>query len=106
MMKKGKLLFMSFLLFFVVLFAAGFYSFNDVQVESTYILNDENIIEKNGEYFLVIDDRELSLPVNLYENINMDQFKEYKIRYVYNRLLNNDGEVVMVKRYGEQPWGK
>lgn len=60
-----------FLLFaFVGLLVAGIYSINNVQVESTYLLEEQNIIEKNGQYYLLIDDRELTLSKNLYEKYN------------------------------------
>lgn len=55
-MSKTRL-FVIFLLFaFVGLFVAGFYSINHVQVESTYLLEEQNIVEKNGQYYLLIDD--------------------------------------------------
>lgn len=105
-MSKTRL-FVMFLLFAIVgLFVAGFYSINHVQVESTYLLKEQNIVEKNGQYYLLIDDRELILSKNFYEKIQLETYNEYKINYVYNRLINNDGEVVKLKRYGEQPWGK
>ncbi|WP_155591509.1 hypothetical protein [Lysinibacillus cavernae] len=105
-MSKSKL-FVIFLLFiFVGLFAAGFYTFNDALIEKTVKIDEQNIVEKNGEYFLLIDERELILSKNFYDKIELEKYNEYKIKYVYNRLKKNDGEVVMLKRYGEQPWGK
>ncbi|MCP1144762.1 hypothetical protein [Lysinibacillus endophyticus] len=89
----------------VAFMGVGFYSFNDVSIEGTFEIEKENIVEKNGEYYLLIDERELVLPKNFYEKIDFDKHNEYKINYVYNRLKNNDGEVVGLRRYGEQPWG-
>lgn len=104
-MSKSKL-FVIFLLFiFVGVFAAGFYTLNDVLIEKTVKIDEQNIIEKNGEYYLLIDERELSLSKNFYDKIELEKYNEYKIKYVYNRLKRNDGDVVMLKRYGEQPWG-
>ena len=90
----------------LTLLGIGFYSINDVSTYGTYKIEKENIVEKNGEYFLLIDERELILPKNLYEKIDFDKHNEYKIEYVYNPLKNKDGEVVALRRFGEQPWGK
>ncbi|MEA0554748.1 hypothetical protein U1P98_09190 [Lysinibacillus irui] len=104
-MSRSKL-FVIFLVFILVgVFAAGFYTFNDALVEKTVKIDEQNIVEKNGEYYLLIDERELILPKKYYDKIELEKYNEYKVKYVYNRL-NNDGEVVMLKRYGEQPWGK
>lgn len=105
-LSKSKV-FVIFLVFiFVGVFAAGFYTFNDALVEKTVKIDEQNIMENNGEYYLLIDERELSLSKNFYDKIELEKYNEYKIKYVYNRLKKNDGEVVMLKRYGEQPWGK
>ncbi|MFS0820035.1 hypothetical protein ABC382_24480 [Lysinibacillus sp. 1P01SD] len=99
-------LFVIFSVFILVgVFAAGFYTFNDALVEKTVKIDEQNIVEKNGEFYLLIDERELILPKKYYDKIELEKYNEYKVKYVYNRL-NNDGEVVMLKRYGEQPWGK
>lgn len=105
-MSKTRLFVMFVLFAFVALFVAGVYSLNNVQVESTYLLDEQNIMEKNGQYYLLIDDRELTLSKKFYEKIQLEKYNEYKINYVYNRLVHNDGEIVKLKRYGEQPWGK
>ena len=105
-MSKSKLFVIFFLFIFVGVFAAGFYTLSDVLIEKTVKINEQNIIEKNGEYYLLLDERELSLSKNFYDKIELEKYNEYKIKYVYNRLKKNDGEVVMLKRYGEQPWGK
>ena len=105
-MSKSKLFVIFFLFIFVGVFAAGFYTLSDVLIEKTVKINEQNIIEKNGEYYLLLDERELSLSKNFYDKIELEKYNEYKIKYVYNLLKKNDGEVVMLKRYGEQPWGK
>ena len=105
-MSKSKLFVIFFLFIFVGVFAAGFYTLSDVLIEKTVKINEQNIIEKKSEYYLLLDERELSLSKNFYDKIELEKYNEYKIKYVYNRLKKNDGEVVMLKRYGEQPWGK
>jgi len=62
--------------------------------------------KKNGERFLLIDERELALSKDFYDKIELEKYDEYKIKYVYNRIKKNDGEVIMLKRYGELPWGQ
>lgn len=105
-LRKSKLFVIFFSLIFIGAFAVGFYTLSDVLIEKTVKIDEQNIIEKNDEYFLLFDERELSLSKNLYDKIELEKYNEYKIKYVYNRLKKNDGEVVMLKRYGEQPWGK
>ena len=105
-MSKSKLFVTLLLFLFVGLFVVGFYSVNNVHIESTYKLDEQNIVKKNGEHYLLIDERELSLSKDFYEKIDLEKYNEYKIKYAYNQLINNDGEVVMLKRYGEQPWCK
>ena len=105
-MSKSKLFVIFFLFIFVGVFAAGFYTLSDVLIEKTVKIDEQSIKEKNGEYYLLIDERELSLSKNFYDKIELEKYNEYKIKYVYNLLKKNDGEVVMLKRYGEQPWGK
>lgn len=102
-MSKSKLFVIFVLFIFVGVFAAGFYTLSDVLIEKTVKIDEQNIIEKNGEYYLLIDERELSLSKNFYDKIELEKYNEYKIKYVYKLLNKNDGEVVMLKRYGEQP---
>jgi len=52
---------------------------------------------------LIIDDRELALSKKYYEKLEIEKYNEYKIKYVYNPLNKSNGEVVALKRYGEQP---
>ncbi|MFJ7667382.1 hypothetical protein ACIQXI_09745 [Lysinibacillus sp. NPDC097195] len=105
-MSKSKIFAIILLVLFVGAFIAGMYTITDVQIESTYKLDEQSIIERNGERFLVIDDRELALSKRYYDKINLEKYNEYKVKYVYNTLKKNDGEVVALKRYGEQPWGQ
>ncbi|MGE7695084.1 hypothetical protein ACQKNC_13380 [Lysinibacillus sp. NPDC094177] len=100
-LRKSKLFVIFISLFFIGVFAVGFYTLSDVLIEKTVKIDEQNIIEKNGEYFLLIDERELSLSKNFYDKIEFEKYNEYKIKYVYNRLKKNDGKVVMLKRYGE-----
>jgi len=102
-LSKSKLFVIFVLFIFVGVFAAGFYTLSDVLIEKTVKIDEQNIIEKNGEYYLLIDERELSLSKNFYDKIELEKYNEYKIKYVYKLLNKNDGEVVMLKRYGEQP---
>jgi len=105
-LRKGNWIAICLSLLFIGLFAAGFYTLNDVQIESTFKIDEQNIMEKNGDHYLLIDERELALSKNFYDKIELEKYNEYKIKYVYNRIKKNDGEVVMLKRYGEQPWGQ
>ncbi|WP_285400048.1 hypothetical protein [Lysinibacillus sp. fls2-241-R2A-57] len=102
-MSKSKLFIIFLIFIFVGIFAAVFYTLSDVLIEKTVKIDEQNIVEKNGEYYLLIDERELYLSKNFYDKIELEKYNEYKIKYVYNRLKKTDGEVVMLKRYGEQP---
>ncbi len=105
-LSRSKWIVVCLLILFVGIFAAGFYTLSDVLIEKTVKIDGQNIIEKNREHYLLIDERELSLSKDFYDKIDLEKYNDYKIKYVYNRLKKNDGEVVMLKRYGEQPWGK
>lgn len=106
-MSKSKWFVVFILILFVGLFFAGFYTVNDVLIEKTVVkIDKQDILEKNGEHYLLIDDRELFLPNNHFNKIELEKYNEYKIKYTYNKLKKNQGEVVSLKRYGEQPWGK
>lgn len=85
-LSKAKLFVIFLLIIFVGVFAAGFYTLNDALIEKTVIIDEQNIIEKNGEYYLLIDERELSLSKDFYDKIELEKYNEYKIKYVYNRL--------------------
>lgn len=105
-MSKGKFVVIFLAFMFVGVFAAGFYTFNDVLIEQTVEIDVQNIIEKDGKNYLLIDERELLLSKDFFDKIDLEKHNEYIVKYSYNRLKKNDGEVVMLKRYGEQPWGK
>lgn len=105
-MSKMKIIVALIACIFVGLLIVGFYSINDVHVEGTFKLREEQIVQKNEDYYLLIDDRELLLPKQFYDKIDLQQYDEYTIKYTYNKLKNDAGEVVKLKRYGEQPWGK
>jgi len=103
---KSKLILITVAVIFVGVFFVGLYSMNNVQIESTYTLDEQSLIEKNGEQFLLLDGRELALSKDLHEKIDLQKYKDYKIKYVYNQLMNHDGDVVSLNWYGEKPWGK
>ncbi|MCM3721075.1 hypothetical protein [Solibacillus isronensis] len=105
-MSKGKLFISFILITFGALYIFGFTSVLNVIVDGNYQLEEQNIIEKNGEHYLLLDGYELSLSRDFYMKIELDKTNEYKIKYAYNRLNNKNGEIVMLKKYGEQPWGK
>ena len=105
-MSKSKLVVIFLACMFIGVFVAGFYTFSDVVIEETVEIDAQSVIEKDGKNYLLIDERELSLSEDFYDKIELEKHNEYKVKYVYNRLQKNDGEVVMLKRYGEQPWGK
>ena len=105
-MSKSKLVVIFLACMFIGVFVAGFYTFNDVVIETTVEIDAQSVIEKDGKNYLLIDERELSLSKDFYDKIDLEKHNEYIVKYSYNRLKKNDGEVVMLKRYGEQPWGK
>lgn len=105
-MKKFSWLVVGLIALVIGVGAAGFYSLSNVSVQNTYIIEEQNILEKDGTYYLLIDDRELVLSKESYDKIDFTLHNEYKVKYIYNRFKNDDGEVMMLKRYGEQPWGQ
>ncbi|MGE7839281.1 hypothetical protein ACQKNX_00685 [Lysinibacillus sp. NPDC093712] len=73
-MSRSKIFTIFFLVIFVGLIVVGFYTMNDVQIESTYQLDEQSIIERNGEHYLLIDNRELSLSKKYYDKLELEKY--------------------------------
>ena len=103
---KVKVIVLMVLTLFIGVFLVGIYTSGNVYVEKNVQIEETNIVEKSSKYYLLIDERELLLPKEFHDKIELDKYNEYKIKYSYNRCKRNDGEIVSLKRYGEQPWGR
>lgn len=53
----------------------GFFRLSKMQIEKTYVIEPENIVEESGEYCLSIDDHQLTL-----QNVN-DEAIEFGRQY-------------------------
>lgn len=90
---------MIILIICIFLVTISFYSTLNVLVRGKYKLEEENIREKNGEYYLLLDEHELYLSNDLYKKIKLEKNNEYGILYYYNELINKDAKVLTLNRY-------
>lgn len=104
-MNKGKLLIIFLTFIFVTLLGASVYTLCDVQVDKVVKITEQDIKEVGNKHFLLIDEREVLIPVRYFEKLDLEHYEEYRVKYMYNLLTKSDGEIVALKRYGEQPWG-
>ncbi|MGE7915840.1 hypothetical protein [Lysinibacillus xylanilyticus] len=90
-------------LFLLIAGAFFFYLINDTYVEAVYQIGEENLVEENGDYYLILDNRKLTLPERLYNEIKWEKNDEYHVGYEYKIFSKNNGDVVMLKKYGYSP---
>lgn len=88
-----------------LIFACGlfFYLINDTYVEGVYQIGKENRTEEKGDIFLMLDGHKLAVPERFYDVIKWEENYEYRVGYVYKVFSKNNGDVVMLKKYGYSP---
>lgn len=70
----------------------GFFRLSKMQIEKTYVIEPENIAEESGEYFLSIDDHQLTL-----QNVNDEAIefgRQYKVLYETSSFNKNKEELL------------
>lgn len=91
-------------IFLILAFGLFFYLiFNDTYTEGVYQIGKENKIEEKGNLYLMLDDYKLAVPERYYDVIKWEENYEYHVRYVYKAFSKNNGDVVMLKKYGYSP---
>lgn len=79
----------------------GFFRLSKMQIEKTYVIESENIVEESGEYFLLIDDHQLTLQNVNYEAIEFG--RQYTVLYEMSIFNKNRGEVLRVDEVSFPP---
>lgn len=69
----------------------GYYYLNFAVTEGSYIIQDNNTLEENGNYYLFLEDHKIEVTEELFKKIEVD--KRYHIRYRWNKLVKGKGEI-------------
>lgn len=78
-----------------------FFSMSKVKIEQTIMIEEANIAEIDGEFFLLLDDRQLTLQDTDYEAIIFGQ--SYKVLYEQSIFDNSGGDVLRVDEMSFPP---
>lgn len=83
----------------VLLFLAVNYLFFHSEGQMRTSITQQNIVEKNDTYYLVIDDVSYELDEKFQKRIDTNDTIEYNIDYTYNSLFQR-GEIVELDKIG------
>jgi len=97
-----KTAFITLLIIFVLSFT---YMFSQVDVITTQEITEEQIVEEDGQYYIVLEaeSRKLKIREELLQSLELDKYKEYKISYSYNKLFSKTGKINSAIPYGKTP---
>ena len=97
-----KTAFITLLIIFVLSFT---YMFSQVDVITTQEITEEQIVEEDGQYYIVLEaeNRKLKIREDLLQSLELDKYKEYKISYSYNKLFSKTGKINSAIPYGKTP---
>lgn len=97
-----KTAFITLLIIFVLSFT---YMFSQVDVITTQEITEEQIVEEDGQYYIVLEaeSRKLKISEDLLQSLELDKYKEYKISYSYNKLFSKTGKIDSAIPYGKTP---
>ncbi|MGM9951028.1 MAG: hypothetical protein ACI33P_12925 [Lysinibacillus sp.] len=93
-MKTG---FIAIILVFLLSFA---YMFTQVTVFTTVEISEEQIVEEDGRYYLLLDSRQLKIREESLQHLQLEKYTDYKVTYSFNKLNADKGKVVSLEAYG------
>ena len=67
----------------------------------TVDLQAEQIIEEDGQHYILHNDRKLKLNKGSLLHIDLHYYKTYKLTYSYNKLISGKGQVERLEAYGK-----
>ncbi|WP_409368482.1 hypothetical protein [Lysinibacillus sp. 38-6] len=98
-----KTAFITLLVIFVLSFT---YMYSHVDVMTTQEITEEQIVEEDGQYYIVLEaeSRKLKIREELLQSLELDKYKEYKISYSYNKLFSKTGKIdSAIPSFGKTP---
>lgn len=70
----------------------GYYQLNGVTTEGYFAIQEDNILEENGKYYIFLEGRKIEVSEDLFEKIQVNH--QYQIEYKWNKFSPNDGKIV------------
>ena len=93
-MKTG---FIAIILVFLAFFA---YMYTQVTVLKTVEITEQQVLEEDGHYYLLLDSRKLEIREGSLQHLQLDQYTDYKVTYSFNKLNADKGKVESLEVYG------
>lgn len=79
------------LLILPIVLGFGYYYINGVVTEGYYTIKENNILEENGKYYLILEQHKIEVTEKLYKKVEIN--KRYHIKYNWNRLVKSKGNI-------------
>ena len=74
--------------------------FTQASVSVTEEITEDQLVKENGQYYLLLDNRNLKISEDNLKHLQLNQYKEYKIIYSYNKLISGKGKIERLEPYG------
>ena len=89
------------LLVIIIIFLGSFaFMLTQVTVSKTVEITQEQVVEEDGQYYLLLDERRLEIREGSIQHLQPEQYKDYKVMYSFNKLNADKGKVVSLEAYG------
>ena len=93
-MKTG---FMALILVFLLSFA---YMFTQVTVFTTVEITEQQVLEEDGQFYLLLDNRKLKIREESLQHLQLEKYTDYKVTYSFNKMNADKGKVENLEAYG------
>ena len=70
----------------------GYYQLNGMTTEGYFTIQENNMLEENGKYYLFLEGQKIEVSEDLFKKIQVNH--QYQIKYKWNKLSSNDGKIV------------
>ena len=85
----------------IIIFIVVFQHFTKSMSTGMYSSNELELVEDNNEFVLKLEERQLKLSKDLYEQINLNEETIYEITYSYGLFNVYGGKVEYVENIGD-----